>query len=206
MRVLPSPAEQTEILLASRSPRRLEMLRGAGYVCRVIDAGVDDGVLRAGAVPPSWWVASLALLKASAGAEAARAEGLRGAVIGGDTVCVHEGRIIGQPFDARDAESIIRSFVGKRHAVLSGLAVVDVESGSKQLAIDAALSSLGELSDEDIARYVESEGWRGKAGAYNLTERKAAGWPIEIEGDPDTVVGLPLRLLPGLLGSLGRAA
>lgn len=204
--VLPLPTAQTEILLASRSPRRLEMLRAAGYRCRVIDAGVDDGVLRPGVVPPAWWVAALALLKAVAGAEAARRAGLHGAVVGGDTVCVQEGRIIGQPDDSAQAEAIIRSFIGKRHAVLSGLAVVDVASGAQRVTIDAAVSSLGRLTDDEIAGYIASGGWRGKAGAYNLTERRAAGWPIEIEGDPDTVVGLPLRLLPGLLGSLREAA
>lgn len=175
------------------------MLEESGYGVEVIDAGIDDGLLKPGLVPPAWWVAALALLKATAGADEASRRGLVFPVIGGDTVCVHRGKIIGQPEDARHAWSIIDSFRNARHAVLTGVAVVDQETGERRLAVDVAWSSLGDLPDSEIDAYVASNDWRGKAGAYNLTERIAAGWPIEFEGDPDTIVGLPRRLLPELL-------
>jgi septum formation protein len=75
---------------------------------------------------------------------------------------------------------------------------------------DFAIVTLGDLSDEDIERYLAGEEWRGKAGAYNFSERLNAGWPITCTGDETTVMGLPmnalLRRLRRLSGELETAA
>ena len=59
------------------------------------------------------------------------------------------------------------------------------------------------LDDGEIERYVSAGGWRGKAGGYNLAERLAAGWPIRCEGDPTSVMGLPMARVAPLLRELG---
>jgi septum formation protein len=192
------------MLLASRSPRRRSLLEQAGIPHFADDPGVDDGLLRPGAVPPTHWVASLAYLKAAAGL--ARRPDHQGLVLGADTVCVAEGRILGQPRDEADAERMLRMFEGRSHDVLTGIALlVPGADGrtSRHLFTDAAVVRVSSLGPRRIGEYLATGRWRGKAGAYNLEDRLAAGWPIEFDGDPTTVVGLPMRRLIPRLRRLG---
>lgn len=67
---------------------------------------------------------------------------------------------------------------------------------------DSTIVSMGMPSDSELGAYLDSGSWKGKAGGYNLSERIDAGWPIEFEGDPTTVMGLPMRRLIPLLEEL----
>lgn len=191
------------LLLASTSPRRRELLAEAGVSHVARSPGVDDADLRPGDVSPAQWVAALSYLKARAGIEAS-ADIEPGVVLAADTICVLGDRIIGQPRDAADAQAIIRSFEGCAHEVMTGVTILDARSGARDLFVDRATVWVGEIGDESIETYIASGEWKGKAGAYNLTERLAAGWPIRFEGDPTTIVGLPMRRLLQRLA--GRAA
>jgi len=135
---------------------------------------------------------ALAYLKA-AGASGGIGPG--SVVMGADTICVGEDELIGQPRDAAHAESILRSFVGREHAVVTGVALLDPETGLRELMLDEAVVTWGDVSDAEIATYIASNQWRGKAGAYNLRERLEAGWAIRYEGDPTSIMGLPMDLL-----------
>ncbi|MFN0130950.1 MAG: Maf family protein [Phycisphaerales bacterium] len=186
------------VILASRSPRRRELLRQHGIGHDAVETGVDDGILERGCASPAGWVASLAYLKAAAGLVVAPAGSL---VIGADTVCVLDDTLIGQPRDADHAGAMLRAFVERDHDVLTGVALVWREAGGirREFLVDRATVRVGALSDAALAGYVASDLWRGKAGAYNLSERLAAGWPIEFGGDPGTIMGLPMtRLMPML--------
>lgn len=179
------------LVLASTSPRRTQLLRDRGLDHEVRNPGIDDGRLRPGrAATPASWVASLAYLKARAGADQEPDGTL---VLGADTICVHDGRIIGQPRDADEARRTLLAFEGRHHEVYTGVALI--ESSRRDIFVDRARVRVGELGSERIESYVASGMWRGKAGAYNLGERLAAGWPITFEGDPTTVVGLPMTML-----------
>lgn len=191
------PRAAGTLWLASRSPRRRRMLADAGIAVEIEPAGIDDGTLVAPPVPPRWWVAALAYLKARWVADVIRRRdpGASGTVMGADTVCVIDDRVVGQPPDAAAAAAVIRDVAGRSHPVLTGVALIDVATGARRLVVDAAIVTCGPLSEADIAEYVSTERWRGKAGGYNLEERMAAGWPLSCDGDPATVVGLPLRKL-----------
>ncbi|MCC6285770.1 MAG: Maf family protein [Phycisphaerales bacterium] len=193
----PAPSDKAlkpacgRLVLASTSPRRTQLLHAGGLLHEVRDPGVDDGRLRPGwAATPASWVASLAYLKARAGAEYEPEDAI---VLGADTICVHKGRVIGQPRDAREARSTLVAIEGGRHEVYTGVALV--KGPWRDIFVDRAIVTVGELGPERIERYVASGEWRGKAGAYNLGERLAAGWPITFEGDPTTIVGLPMNAL-----------
>ncbi len=196
------------VFLASSSPRRRTLLGQAGVPFDWADPGVDDSVLSPGEVTPEQWVASLAFLKASAGIDLLPASGppVRWVVLGADTMVVKGGRLIGQPRDADDARRIIESLRAGAHEVITGVALIDPRSGERTIFVDSAAVRVGPLSDAQIASYVHGGGWRGKAGAYNLDERLAEGWPIEFSGDPGTIMGLPMRRLVPLLGRLGVEA
>lgn len=182
------------VLLASKSPRRRLLLTEAGIDHEVIDSGVDDGQLAPGAVRADQWVAALAYLKAAAAASKL-CDTASAIVLGADTVVVDDGEIIGQPRDAADAERILRRLANGEHDVVTGVALIDPASGTRDLMVDSARVRVGVVSDASIAEYLTTAQWRGKAGAYNLSERLAAGWPIEYDGDPGTIMGLPIRRL-----------
>ena len=182
-----------KILLASRSPRRREFLALAGIEHDAEHPGVEDSVLECGNVSPEAWVTALAYLKARAGAELVR--GQRRLVIGADTSCVLDGKLVGTPRDRDEARRMIASFVGRSHDVVTGVALLDSESGERVLFHDRASVVFGQLAGEAIDQYIESDRWVGKAGGYNLAERVEAGWPIVSGGDPTTIMGLPMAKL-----------
>lgn len=184
------------LFLASRSPRRRELLAEAGYNFEFDHPGLEDSDLIPGDVTPREWVASLAYLKARAGTHVAQATSRAAdVIIGADTACVRDGRLIGTPRNAAEARDMIVDFAGREHEVVTGLALICVQTGRRLLIADSARVRIGTLSSEEIDRYIGTGLWSGKAGAYNLTERLAAGWPIQFEGDPATIMGLPMKLL-----------
>lgn len=208
----PAPAPVTiargvRIFLASRSPRRRELLADAGYLFDFDHPGLEDSDLVNGSVSPRQWVASLAYLKARAGVDVARqTRRTPDLVLGADTACVMDDRLIGTPRDAAEARAMILAFADREHEVVSGLALICMKSGKRILASDIARVWVGSLSDAQIDEYIASGLWQGKAGAYNLTERIAAGWPIRYEGDPATIMGLPMTVLADRLERFLRQA
>ena len=110
-------------------------------------------------------------------------------------MCVHEGRIIGQPEDRDDAARIIRLFENAEHEVLTGVTLLPGDLTWRDVFVDRSIVRVGEIGDERIEGYLETNDWTGKAGAYNLAERLEAGWPIEFSGDPTSIMGLPMIAL-----------
>lgn len=193
------------LFLASRSPRRRELLAEAGYLFDFDHPGLEDSELAEGDVTPRQWVAALAYLKARAGLDVARAtRRTPDVIVGADTACVMDNRLIGTPTTASQARTMIADFANREHEVVSGLALICARSGRRLLASDAARVWVGPLSDPEIDEYVASGTWQGKAGAYNLIERIAAGWPIRYEGDPATIMGLPMTILADRLARFIR--
>ncbi len=189
------------ILLASGSPRRKQILTELNCDFALVPSIVDDGQL----TPPPGataltWTLSMAYLKARAAVEALPPDAV-GIVMGADTACELDGRIIGKPATEARARAMLRSMVGQTQRVVTGVALIDpmAPHTNRLLVADVALVTFGVIYEDTIDRYLMTDGWRGKAGGYNLTERVAEGWPITVQGDPDTVVGLPTRRLPDWL-------
>jgi septum formation protein len=186
------------ILLASRSPRRREFLERAGATFESVHPGLDDSELLPGCGTAVGWVMGLAYLKARAGVEILRKRGEADGTwiaLGADTTCVVDGVCIGTPRDAVEAEAMIRGMSGRQHEVVSGVALVCPATGARRVFADAAKVWMDEIPDAQIRSYIAGDGWKGKAGAYNLSERISAGWKIRVEGDPTTIMGLPMRRL-----------
>jgi septum formation protein len=197
-----------KLLLASRSPRRRELLREHGVEHEAAHPGVDDTFMQPGSVSPSQWVAALAYLKAVAGTETLgeRARSEEWIILGADTTCVVDDTIYGTPHDENEARAMLRAMSGREHEVLTGVALVSSRSGERRIFVDRATVSLGGLTEAQIDEYVKSGEWKGKAGAYNLAERLAAGWPTKYDGDPTGIMGLPMRALLPCLRGLGVLA
>lgn len=170
----------------------MEILRREGVDFESIEPSADDPP-QPPAGDPGRVSAELALAKAST-VSLEHPERVRAAfVIGADTICAMDGRSIGKPADAEEASAMLHAMSGRRHEVVTSVAVL--RDGRVRVATDVATVSLPAIDEERLAGYVEAGGWRGKAGGYDLEERRRAGWAIGCEGDPDTVSGLPWRLV-----------
>jgi septum formation protein len=201
-----SSSAASTIWLASRSPRRRQLLMEAGVDARIMPPDIDDARLRHGEVPPEWWVMALAYLKARRVSELLRKANPAacGIVLGADTVCALGREALGQPRDAQDARRMLRLMQGREHRTLTGVCLLMLKDSSgpahpRLIVFDAAIVRIGELSENQIETYLASGDWHGKAGAYNLSERIDAGWPITCLGDPTTVMGLPMQRLTAWL-------
>ena len=182
-----SPLEK--LILASRSPRRAEILRAAGWPFEAVAADVDESIV-AGEDAISY-VKRLALNKAKTVADNL-SEGL---VLGADTTVVVDGELLGQPLDDNDARRMLGQLSGKWHEVLTGVALIRV-GAAPQTLIDHETTRVrfAEMSAPEIDRYVSTGEPRGKAGAYGIQGR-AALFVEEIAGDYFNIVGLPVRLV-----------
>lgn len=195
------------LYLASRSPRRRKLLAEAGIPAKLLETPVDDGLLQPGNVSIEEWTVALAYFKASAGVIRLQADRVTGIVLGADTLVEYEGEIIGQPRNRKHALQIIQKLSNAVHHVITGIALVDLETNERTFLCDSAKVTVGAITAAEINAYLDSGLYQGKAGAYNLSERLEAGWPIEYVGDPGTIMGLPIkRLLPHLAEHYGIQA
>jgi septum formation protein len=115
-------------------------------------------------------------------------------------VCIAGQNILGQPRDPDHARRMLGALRNAEHRTITGVCLIALRTDDRIMFFDQTIVRIGTVADAQIEAYIESGDWRGKAGAYNLSERIAAGWPIEVEGDPATVMGLPMRRLTTMLG------
>ena len=184
----------TKLILASRSPRRRELLADAGYqfeVCPPSDAaecGVCSGE------SPAALVARLAYQKA---ADVAKKVG-QGLILGCDTVAECDGQILGKPADEQDARRMLLTLSGRLHRVLTGICLWNVPDGEPKVRVAMSTLRMDPLSDRQLDDYLASGQWEGKAGAFGYQDR--LGWVHVIEGSESNVVGLPLDVLAEMMG------
>lgn len=181
-----------KIILASRSPRRREILSALGVRFEIVSADADES---SDVTDPARLVSELALVKGRATRSLLAAEGRwndETVVIAADTVVAVDGRILGKPKSEEDARSMLRSLSGKGHEVVSGVALL---SGNREISVSESTGVyFSALSDSDIERYVASGEPMDKAGAYAVQGR-ASLWIERLDGDYFNVVGLPVHRL-----------
>jgi septum formation protein len=197
------PDRLPKLILASRSPRRRELLLEAGYSFEVCppeepaESGPGHGSAAAGgAETPAELVARLASQKAAAVARTTRS----GLILGCDTVVECQGKILGKPADQDHARQMLQALSGREHRVLSGLCLWRVPDGRWQVRVAATTLRMDRLTDEQLDEYLASGAWQGKAGAFGYQDR--LGWVHVIQGSESNVVGLPLELLAEMLAQL----
>jgi septum formation protein len=184
------------ILLATSSPRRIEILTRSGIPFRAVAPGIDERPsVRLGPLRHVAWAA-----RAKAEAVAAKSAGR--VVVGADTEVVLEGRIFGKPKDRTEAAAFLRTLSGRTHQVYSAVQVIDGRSGRRAQGISRTHVTMRELSEREIAAYVRTGEAQDKAGAYAI-QGKGRGLVRSIRGPYDNVVGMPMRLLTRLLGECG---
>ncbi|MDT7806953.1 MAG: nucleoside triphosphate pyrophosphatase [Acidobacteriota bacterium] len=182
------PEWMTPLVLASASPRRSEILSAVGWPFETHPANVDETRL-AGETAEDF-VRRLAREKA----EAVARTRLFGLVLGADTTVVVDGEILEKPRDEDDARRMLRTLSGRWHEVLTGVALLRVETARAVVGIERTRVRFAATTEDEIAWHVETGDVLDKAGAYAVQGR-AALFIEGIEGDYWNVVGLPVRLV-----------
>ena len=163
-----------ELILASASPRRAQLLREARLVFQSVAPRFDDsGVPLAGAP------AALAARLARAKAESVAHEHPGHLILGCDTLLDIDGRIVGKPADESEARTILGSLLGREHKVVTAFCLMDTRSGRKEERVDTASVTIHHPGREELEPYIASGAWRGKAGGYNLAELQGR-WRIDV--------------------------
>ena len=184
---------KNRVILASKSPRRVELLKEVIPNFEVIPSSVDE------IFQPDLSPKENAIAIACTKARAVSKNHPGHFVIGADTIVVLDDEIIGKPKDAPDARNILKRLSGKRHQVITG--VVVVHSSSMK---DAGISDVNirVLNDDEIARYVATGEPMDKAGAYAI-QGKGAFMVDSYSGSYSNIVGLPLDIVKTLLEQAG---
>jgi septum formation protein len=179
-----------QLVLASASPRRADLLRAAGIDFDVRPAGVDESI-RAGEAPEHY-ACRVAFAKARAVSE--RIPGHL--VLGADTIVVVDGQILGKPSNANDAGRMLRILSGRSHQVMTAVALLGATSSGSvdETCIETTTVEFAPLSDGQIAWYVASGEPLDKAGAYAV-QGLASRFVTRVEGSYSNVVGLPVSLV-----------
>ncbi len=190
------PSATPDVILASQSPRRRELLDQMGLAYRTFSSAIDE---RCG---PKEAAEPYALRMAREKALVAVSElGRELPVLAADTVVVVDGAILGKPADQADATAMLERLSGRSHHVISALALVDINGAMQQEASLTAVS-FRPLKRREIQAYVATGESMDKAGAYAI-QGLAAAFIARIEGSYSGVMGLPLYETAELLRHIG---
>lgn len=187
---------EKRIILASKSPRRKQLLEQIGLKFEVRESEYEEDMTAM--ADPIRLVKFLALKKAEAVAQYYT----DAIVIGADTFVIFEGKFIGKPKDRADAQRMLRTLSGKTNIIITGFAVIDTSTGKVVNDYDQAEVTIKELTNEDIENYINTGEPMDKAGAFGI---QGVGAVIveKVDGDYHNIMGLPLSRLYSELKEFG---
>jgi len=174
-----------KIILASKSPRRKEILEKKGFEVEVDVSNVDEESVKRDDVKQL--VMDLARMKA----ETVAKRKPDSVVVAADTLVYFNGEEIGQQKDDKQAEMTLRMLAGKTHEVYSGLCVINTKTGEILQDLEISKVKLKKVSDEILMNYIKSGQYKGKAGAYNIADPEFESFVENIEGSHTNIMGLP---------------
>jgi septum formation protein len=186
--------QPVQFILASKSPRRRELLKKAGYKFEVAEPLINEKDFDAGKTSPCEYAKRLAIAKAMSIAQRFQDK----FVVGADTIVDFEGRIVGKAADAAQAEKIIRMLFNAPHRVITGLAIICKRKNLEIADSDTTIVYPRPMTEEQIAKHISSGVWRDKAGAYAIQEN-GDRFVERIEGSLTNVMGMPMELFERLL-------
>ncbi|MCP4649127.1 MAG: septum formation protein Maf [PVC group bacterium] len=178
------------VILASRSPRRIQLLKKLGITCKVIPSNISESLKNHHS--PAQYALLLALAKAEAVAKNLK----QGLVIGADTIVVFQNKIFGKPKNHADAKHILSTLSNTVHHVYTAIAVVNAKTGKRIVDIDKSTIFARKLTSSQITMLAQKN--HDKAGAYAVQDSNDI-LVKKIVGDYYNVVGLPLDKLKNIL-------
>lgn len=191
---------KSNLILASASPRRLELLKRMGFApAEIISADIDESVRKK--EKPEDYVKRMALEKA----EKVKVERLKvndnEFILAADTTVVCANQIIGKAENRDEAKRIMNLLRGRKHKVLTAICILSPKGEKKVKMVETSVK-FKNASDSEIEEYLDTNEWVGKAGAYGI-QGDPGGFCISINGSFSSVVGLPMYETKNLLMSMG---
>lgn len=178
-----------QLILASGSVYRLQLLEEQGYAVQAVASGVAEPDL-SGTADLGAGLIYLAHLKARAVAE----KGHQGIILAADTLSHVNGQLLGKPESREAARRMLQLLSGNKHMVLTGWCFLRTSDGLSFSGVESTSIEMRRWSDQEVEAYLDSGEWEGKCGAYGLQ------WPNDpfvtaLDGSPSNVIGLPLETL-----------
>lgn len=186
------------LILASRSPRRIALMKQVGFDVRVLPCEVPE------IVDPSLSPEQNAEVLAVQKARCAAVHVADGIVLGADTIVVVDGEILGKPSDTRDAVRMLSLLSGRTHTVHTGFALLERPTDRLVSGVESTRVTFRMLPAEEIEEYVRGGSPMDKAGAYGIQDDYGAVFVVRIEGCYYNVVGLPLARVYQALNEFRR--
>ena len=185
-----------DLILASSSPRRQQLLSEAGYHFQVVPSDFDEDSLGMGFSP-----GDLAERLAEMKADSVSLKYPDAVVLAADTVVAYLDTVLGKPKNPADAERMLRTLSGTAHSVITGVAVFHRAGSLFRHARVMSAVHMRTLTDAEIAQFVESRNWEGKAGGYGIQDPDP--FVTRTSGSQSNIVGLPMELVSQMLGEAG---
>lgn len=188
------------LILASASPRRKMLLERAGYEFEVVIPELGEFAPEEVSIPAEFYAEAVAYFKARSVADGIADDDV--VILAADTIVVCDEEIIGKADSEDEAREILRKLSHNKHCVITGVAVIDNETGCRLMESDKTEVVMKPLTEEEIEGYIRSGNWIGKAGAYAIQEG-GDRFVVELNGSFTNVVGLPMELVKEMLGRFG---
>ncbi len=179
-----------KIILASKSPRRIKLLKELGFDFDIKPANINENISEK--LHPDEYVKHLSYLKAKSVASTAEKNSI---IIAADTTVYLNGEYLNKPKDKTEAFVILKKLSGNTHQVYTGISIIDNANNKVIVDYQKTDVTFRELEDYEITAYIESGSPMDKAGAYGIQDDFGAVFVSHINGCYYNIVGLPIELL-----------
>lgn len=183
-----------KIILASKSVDRGNIFKHSGIPFEVLASNIDEREFKEKISDPILLVKELAKAKALYAKEELLKKNSQAIIIAADTIVELNGEIIGKAKNKNEAIVILKKLMGKAHNLITGMAITEINNPKIVIDYDTTSVEFLNLSDEEIRGYVKTNEWKGRAGAYSISD-KASLFINKINGSSSNVIGFPMHKL-----------
>ena len=181
-----------KIILASKSIDRKKIFNRLNIPFETIITDIDEGYYKGIFSNPVELVKEIAKAKALKAKDLLKNKNMEAIIIAADTIVEFKGEIIGKAKNKAQAFQILKSLINRSHNLITGVAITELNDPKVVVDYDCTIVTFLDLSDNEIRNYINTEEWKGRAGAYSIRDR-ASLFIKEIRGSPSNVIGLPMQ-------------
>jgi len=181
-----------KIILASKSIDRKKIFNRLNIPFETIITDIDEGYYKGIFSNPVELVKEIAKAKALKAKDLLKNKNMEAIIIAADTIVEFKGKIIGKAKNKAQAFQILKSLINRSHNLITGVAITELNDSKVVVDYDCTIVTFLDISDNEIRNYINTEEWKGRAGAYSIRDR-ASLFIKEIRGSPSNVIGLPMQ-------------
>jgi len=181
-----------KIILASKSIDRKKIFNRLNIPFETIITDVDEGYYKGLFSNSVELVKEIAKAKALKAKDLLKNKNMEAIIIAADTIVEFKSKIIGKAKNKAQAFQILKSLINRSHNLITGVAITELNNPKVVVDYDCTIVTFLDISDNEIRNYINTEEWKGRAGAYSIRDR-ASLFIKEIRGSPSNVIGLPMQ-------------